>query len=64
MEFWKLLLSALGLAVFLEGLPYFVSPPAVRRVLAGMSRMSDGALRLTGFTLMVVGLVVAYVALH
>jgi len=57
-------LSAFGLAVFLEGLPYFISPSAVRRFLGQVSRMSDGALRTMGFALMVVGLLVAYLSLH
>ena len=57
-------LWAFGLAVFLEGLPYFISPSAARRLLAELSRMSDGALRTMGLTLMVVGLLVAYLALH
>ena len=64
MEPWSLLLAAFGLAVFLEGLPYFISPSAVRRFLGQLSRMSDGALRLMGFTLMVVGLLLAYLSLH
>jgi uncharacterized protein YjeT (DUF2065 family) len=63
-EPWKLLISAIGLAVFLEGLPYFISPSGARRLLAELSRMSDGALRTMGLTLMVVGLLVAYLALH
>ena len=64
MESWSLLLSALGVAIFLEGLPYFVSPTAVRRFLERVSTMSDGALRTMGFSLMVAGLLVAYLALH
>jgi len=63
-ESWSLLLSAFGLAVFLEGLPYFISPSAVRRFLGQVSRMSDGALRTMGLALMVVGLLVAYLSLH
>ena len=57
-------MSAFGLAVFLEGLPYFISPSAVRRFLGQVSRMSDGALRTMGLALMVVGLLVAYLSLH
>jgi len=59
-----LLFAALGLAIFLEGLPYFVSPPATRRTMEQMVRLSDGTLRAIGLGLMVVGLVVAYVTLH
>ena len=63
-ESWSLFFSALGLAIFLEGLPYFVSPSAVRRFLEAASTMGDGMLRTMGFTLMLVGLLVAYVSLH
>ena len=60
MNFWGLLLPALGLVLFLEGLPYFVSPAGVRRYLRHVEQMSDGALRSMGLALMVVGLLVAY----
>jgi uncharacterized protein YjeT (DUF2065 family) len=63
-DFWSLLLSAFGLAVFLEGLPYFISPTAVRRFLGQVSHLSDGALRTMGLALMAVGLLVAYLSLH
>ncbi len=53
---------ALGMALFLEGLPYFVSPGGVRRYMRVLLGMSDGALRLVGLTLIVVGLIVAYIA--
>ncbi len=61
---WTLLISALGVAIFLEGLPYFVAPSAMRRYLELLSRMSDRALRTLGFGLMVAGLLVAYSSLH
>ena len=61
---WSLLFSALGLAVFLEGLPYFVSPAGTRRALEQMGKLGDGAMRLVGLVLMVLGLLVAYVSLH
>ena len=59
---WKLLFLALGLAMFLEGLPYFVSPKGVRRTLAAITRMRDAGLRWFGLTLMIAGLVVAYLS--
>ncbi len=61
---WTLLVSALGVAIFLEGPPYFVAPSAMRRYLELPSRMSDGALRTLGFALMVAGLLLAYSSLH
>ncbi len=62
MGIWGLLFLALGMALFLEGLPYFVSPGSVRRYMRALLGMSDGALRLVGLTLIVVGLIVAYLA--
>jgi uncharacterized protein YjeT (DUF2065 family) len=61
---WSLLFSALGLAVFLEGLPYFVSPSGTRRALEQMGRLGDVAMRVVGLVLIVLGLLVAYVSLH
>ncbi len=57
-----MLFLGLGLAVFLEGLPYFVSPLAMRRYMDVVSSMTDGALRTIGLTMMIVGLAVAYLA--
>ena len=57
-----LFLSAAGLAIFIEGLPYFISPPVVRRYFEQMQRLGDVPLRLLGLLLMVMGLVVAYVS--
>jgi len=59
---WSLLLLALGTALFLEGLPYFVSPPAVRRYLETLSKLNDATLRAMGFGLIVLGLILAYAA--
>ena len=50
--------------MFLEGLPYFVSPQAVRRYLQLVSLLSDRALRTAGLTLMIAGLALAYLGLH
>ena len=60
-EITNLLLPALGLAMFLEGLPYFIAPSALRSYLRQLEKMSDGALRVMGFTLMAAGLLLAYV---
>jgi uncharacterized protein YjeT (DUF2065 family) len=60
MSTWKLIFAALGLAIFLEGLPYLVSPAGVRSYLRLLDRMSDGALRAMGLALIAAGLMVAY----
>jgi len=57
-----LFFAGLGLAMFIEGLPYFISPAAVRRYLKTIEQMSDVALRAAGFAMMVAGLVVIYLA--
>ncbi|MCP3982262.1 MAG: DUF2065 family protein [bacterium] len=64
MEKWSLFLAALGLAMALEGLPYFVSPPAVRAYLRQLETLSDGTLRLLGLGLIAGGLGVAFFATH
>lgn len=61
---WSLLLSAMGLAIFFEGLPYFVSPAGTRRVLEQLAALGDGVLRVAGLALMVAGLTLAYFSLH
>ena len=61
---WTVLLVALGLAMFLEGLPWFVSPAAMRRFFQQLSQMTDTTLRAIGMTLMSLGLALAYLSLH
>ncbi len=61
---WTLFFAALDLAIFIEGLPYFISPQAVRRYLEALGRLSDGALRVLGLVLMAGGLVLVYLSLH
>ena len=56
------LLAGLGIALFLEGLPYFVSPPVMRRYLVTMATLGDGTLRATGLLSMACGLLVAWLA--
>jgi len=62
MSVWSALLAGLGIALFLEGLPYFVSPPAMRRWLAAVAETSDAAMRAVGFTAMAAGLLLAWIA--
>jgi uncharacterized protein YjeT (DUF2065 family) len=60
MSTWKLIFAAVGLAIFLEGLPYLISPAGVRSYLRLLERMSDGSMRAMGLALIAAGLVVAY----
>ena len=62
MSFWSLLFVGLGVAMFLEGLPYLVSPGAVRNYMRTMSEMGDTGMRVTGFALIAAGLAVAWFA--
>ncbi|HXV75146.1 MAG TPA: DUF2065 domain-containing protein [Candidatus Polarisedimenticolaceae bacterium] len=62
MSSWTLFLAGIGLAMLIEGTPYFVAPRAMRRLLRAMEGMSDGMMRAAGFTLIVCGLLVTYVA--
>lgn len=62
MSKWSLFFAALGLAMFLEGLPYLVSPGAVRRYLEMLQSTGDRTLRLLGLALIASGLLVTYVA--
>ena len=64
MEHWTLLFIALGLTLFLEGLPYFISPSGVRRYMTQLMAWSDGSLRGLGLILMIAGLIVAYLAIR
>jgi uncharacterized protein YjeT (DUF2065 family) len=52
----------LGLALLLEGLPYFISPRGVRRYIAQLLTLKDSGLRSIGFALMLCGLILAYLA--
>lgn len=63
MNTWSLIFAGLGIAMVLEGLPYFISPGGARRYLQRISELENQALRILGFLLMVGGLAVVYLAL-
>ena len=56
----KLLLCLLGLVLIVEGLPYFAFPGKMKEWITKMAEMSDSSLRVTGFVLMMVGLVLVF----
>ena len=64
MEPLTLFLSALGLAMFIEGLPYFIAPTGVKRYLAQVQTLRNGSLRLIGLALMSGGLLSAWFSLR
>jgi len=56
----KYFMSALGLALVLEGIPYFLFPGGLKRVLATMQEFPEHLLRLFGLVVMLVGLGILY----
>ena len=56
----ELFLSALGLAMVLEGIPYFSMPGKVKEVARRLPSYPDRVLRLFGLAVMVTGLLVIY----
>ena len=58
----KLFLVALGLAMVLEGMPYFLSPGKVKELAQLLPRLPDAALRFLGLGLMILGLALLFVS--
>ncbi len=56
------LLTLLGLILVIEGIPWFLSPPLIKRTIRKIAMASDAALRLLGLTLMLTGLLLVYLA--
>ena len=56
----SLFLSALGLMMIFEGIPYFCAPSQVKNFAQKIPELSNSTLRLIGLVLMVLGLMVAY----
>jgi len=60
----KFILSIIGLIMILEGLPYFLSPIAIKKVIAFLLDIDDSNLRKMGFGLMISGLVVVWAGVN
>lgn len=56
-----LFLTALGLAMILEGLPYFSIPGQMKALTEKIHETDDSLLRLFGLVLMLFGLLVIYI---
>ena len=54
-------LSALGLMMVFEGIPYFCFPQKVKSIAEQLPDIPDGTLRFIGFFLMMMGLLVVYI---
>lgn len=59
---WQLLFMALGLALIVEGLPYFVHPEGSLHYMRQLERMGPSVLRALGLSALVIGVVVLLVA--
>jgi uncharacterized protein YjeT (DUF2065 family) len=57
----KDLLCVLGLVILLEGLPYFLSPAGMKRLMEAIPRIPDRSLRIWGLVAMVFGLLLVYI---
>ncbi len=57
----KYFITALGLALIIEGLPYFLFPAGIKQVLATMQELPEHILRVFGLTIMLIGLAILYV---
>jgi uncharacterized protein YjeT (DUF2065 family) len=53
-------LSALGLMMVFEGIPYFCFPQKVKILAKKLPEIPDSTLRVIGFFLMMIGLLVVY----
>ncbi len=58
---WQLLLLALGLALIIEGLPYFLFPEGTLRTLRRLESLGPEAARFLGLAALIGGLVLLYV---
>ena len=57
----KYFLTALGLALILEGMPYFIAPGSVKKTLEMIKDQPEKFLRLFGLMAMLSGVVLLYV---
>jgi len=57
----KYFLTALGLALILEGMPYFIAPGSIKKTLEMIKDQPEKILRLFGLMAMLSGVVLLYV---
>lgn len=56
------LLAGMGVMLIFEGVPWFLGPERVKRLLQQLMTVNDGILRGIGLVLMLTGLLVVYLA--
>ncbi|NIQ98195.1 MAG: DUF2065 domain-containing protein [Desulfuromonadales bacterium] len=59
--FW---LTVLGCVIFVEGIPYFLSPRMVKQVALKVIEMRESSMRSMGFCLLAAGLGLVFLATH
>ena len=59
---WRLLVTALGLAMVFEGLPYFLWAEGMPQFLRAMAERPPLLLRMLGLTAMLGGLLLVFIA--
>jgi hypothetical protein len=59
---WHEVFTAVALVFVIEGVLPFLNPAALRRALLSISELSDNALRFTGLSSMLVGLLLLHLA--
>ena len=57
----KYFLTALGLALILEGMPYFIAPGSIKKTLEMIKEQPEKSLRLFGLMAMLSGVILLYV---
>lgn len=57
----ELLISAIGLLLIIEGLPYFMNPNGMKSMAGYLTTVNSKNLRIGGFVMMTTGLAILYV---
>jgi len=57
MEF---LITILGVVLIIEGIPWFLSPPKIKKLFSQLFVLPDRTLRFYGLSMMLAGLLVVY----
>jgi hypothetical protein len=56
----KDLVCLLGILLVVEGIPYFISPKGMKRLMEEIPKLADSTLRLAGFVAMILGVALVY----
>ena len=60
----KFFFCVMGMVMIVEGLPYFIVPHKMRKMVTMILQMPEGALRRFGFFMMLAGLALVYLAME